>query len=111
MSDPFELLERPLPHATTDWLALERTELANERTMLAWLRTGLGFGAAGATLLHIGAENPTEVAVGAAAVGLAGALVAAGVVRYARAAARHRRWRDRWAEAGISQPEPPSRGP
>ena len=35
-----------------DYLAADRTALANERTFLSYLRTGLAFGAAGVSLVH-----------------------------------------------------------
>ena len=36
----------------TDHLAIDRTILANERTLLAYLRTALGLVVIGATFLH-----------------------------------------------------------
>lgn len=42
-----------------DRLAVERTVLANERTMLSWVRTGLGLGFAGATFLKLFPEDAT----------------------------------------------------
>jgi putative membrane protein len=40
-------------------LAYVRTELANERTLLSYIRSGLGLFAAGATLIHF-LENHSE---------------------------------------------------
>jgi len=41
-----------------DRLAVERTVLANERTMLSWVRTGLGLGLAGTTFLKLFGDDP-----------------------------------------------------
>ena len=39
--------------STTDWLAIERTKLANERTFLAYFRTFIVFLGTGITILKI----------------------------------------------------------
>ncbi len=40
-----------------DYLALDRTRLANERTLLAYLRSGVSLVLAGATLLHFSGDT------------------------------------------------------
>lgn len=39
--------------STTDWLAIERTRLANERTFLAYFRTSLTLLAGGVTIIRL----------------------------------------------------------
>ena len=78
----------------TDWLALERTELANERTLLAWSRTGLGFLLAAATLLRFGDGHPADLVAAGAAVVLGAAAGAVGLLRYRAASKRYAVWRD-----------------
>lgn len=93
--------------AAVDWLALERTELANERTLLAWLRTGLGFGAAGATLIRFGSGHPSNTLMGGIGMVLGGALCVVGVCRFWVTTRRYRRWRRAWTEAIPPPPRSP----
>ena len=72
--------------------------LANERTLLAWLRTGLGLQAGGAVLLH--ATEPS-----AAGIALALVLLAAGVFCHVSGWVR---WRE--ADRAIRADELPGRG-
>jgi putative membrane protein len=81
-----------------DWLALERNELANERTLLAWLRTALGLIAAGATLVRFGSVEHGDTQFGLAIVGVGIGAGVAGVLRYLRVARRHRSWRASWSD-------------
>lgn len=91
-----ELPIRPGGPAAVDWLSLERTQLANERTLLAWLRTGLGVTAAGATLLHVGSGQGWELLLGSFAV-VSGAVAGViGAVRFVAAARRYAGWREAW---------------
>lgn len=48
-----EKTESPLPLSTTDWLAIERTKLANERTFLAYFRTAFAILAGGITIVRL----------------------------------------------------------
>jgi putative membrane protein len=89
--------------AAVDWLALERTELANERTLLAWLRTGLGLAAAGATLIRFGSGAPSDVCLGGFGILTGGVLGAVGILRFVVAARRYRRWRRAWTAMTPSQ--------
>ena len=73
----------------TDALAVERTRLANERTLLAYIRTGVGFAAAGATLLTV-FDTKRAVGFGIAVSILGGISLTVGVVRYASANSRIR---------------------
>ncbi len=74
-----------VPPAPVDLFALIRTELANERTLLAWLRTSLALAAAGAGLLRLGGPSDRPYAIAAF---LAAVFVAvAGVGRFAHARA------------------------
>ena len=49
-------MENPKPKLSlSDWLAIERTRLANERTFLAYFRTSLALLAGGVTILRLDA--------------------------------------------------------
>lgn len=75
--------------ADRDRLAFVRTELANERTLLAWMRTALGLAGAGVLVMKL---SPTAEGVGWGTAGLALALffVAIGVLRFVRVRRRIR---------------------
>lgn len=47
--------DSPIQLSLSDWLAIERTHLANERTFLAYFRTTLALVAAGVTILRLDA--------------------------------------------------------
>jgi len=53
-----------------DYLAFDRTILANYRTMLAFYRTALASFGAGLTLIEVFKENATLVVLGAVAIGV-----------------------------------------
>ena len=65
-----------------DHLAYERTVLANERTLLSYFRTGIALLASGGMLLKLFPEVPAIKSVGYALVGLGGAALVTGVVRF-----------------------------
>lgn len=46
-------MEAEKKESLTDWLALERTKMANQRTLLAMLRTGFYFLVMGITVMSI----------------------------------------------------------
>lgn len=75
--------------SVTDVLALDRTRLANERTLLAYLRTALGFSAAGATLWRLFPDELLDRAFGACLVVVGVTLLVVGVLRFV---AEHRRY-------------------
>ena len=89
--------------ALRDALALDRTELANERTLLAYLRTAFGFWVTGALVLRY-EEAQMPAAAGAAMI--AGGLVflALGAVRFRRINRKLRHARSRllgsWTPSG-----------
>lgn len=89
--------EAPGGGRLSDRLALERTELASERTMLAWLRTGLGAGIAGATLLRFGGKSPLDRPLALVLIVLGALAVTTGVLRRAKASARYAAW---WRDLG-----------
>lgn len=66
-----------------DRLAYVRTELANERTLLSWIRTALGLAGAGAVILRFGGEMSTRI-LGFALILIGGSALAGGVLRYRR---------------------------
>lgn len=80
--------------SATDLLALDRTRLANERTLLAYLRTSLGFAAAGATLWRLSPDIAADRAFGAALVAVGVVLLVVGVFRFLTEHARYRHMRD-----------------
>ena len=66
-----------------EYLAIERTRLANETTMLAYVRTGLYFLVAGSTLGELIHSNFWKVA-GIPLIGVGVVIVSLGMVRYFR---------------------------
>jgi putative membrane protein len=85
--------ERAAEAEFRDQLARERTLLANERTLLAYIRTALGFVVLGVPLIVM---FPSGLfwSFGWLALGLAGALVGLGVVRFSRVRNRLQRSED-----------------
>lgn len=83
--------------SVTDVLALDRTRLANERTLLAYLRTALGFAAAGGTLWRLFPGEPIDRGFGACLVIVGATLLVVGVLRFV---AEHRRYVRLRAELG-----------
>lgn len=82
-----ELLERLARQDSREVLAYERTKLANERTLLAWLRSSIAFGVGGLAILKVeGVEQLYAIGLLLAGIGLAGILI--GVGRFLRV---HRR--------------------
>ncbi len=65
----------------TDWLALERTRLANERTFLAYFRTFVVVFASGLTIIKIEILQSIEV-LGYIFLGAAILLLLIGVIRF-----------------------------
>ena len=69
--------------SVSDDLAIMRTDLANERTLLAYLRTAATFAAGGIGLARL-VTDPTMVRVGWALVPLGALVMAVGAVRFRR---------------------------
>lgn len=67
-----------------DNLALTRTRLANERTLLAYLRTGIMLSATGATAIKLFPGEPLMHATGWGLVGCAAVVAAVGGWRFRR---------------------------
>jgi putative membrane protein len=63
-----------------------RDHLANERTYLAWLRTGLGTAAFGTAVAHLlaDADSRAVLAAGLALISLAVAMIVYGTLRFVR---------------------------
>ena len=66
-----------------EYLAIERTKLANESTLLAYIRTGLYFLVAGSTLGHIVETNFWNI-VGTPLIIIGLTIMLLGVIRYLR---------------------------
>jgi putative membrane protein len=71
-----------------DRLALARTELANERTFLAYVRTALSLLAGGAVLLHFFAANIAITVSGWTLIVLGGLVLLFGLARFVRVRSR-----------------------
>lgn len=74
-------MKKRIPLTLTDRLAVDRTRLANERTFLAYLRTGLG-GVGLAFLLVRFTDDVPSVAIGIATGVASVLLIAWGVIRF-----------------------------
>lgn len=66
-----------------DWLAIERTKLANERTFLSYFRTALFILVSGVTILKIKELHPL-LPMGYILVGLSPILLGIGLFRYVK---------------------------
>ncbi len=73
----------PAPLPLTDLLAVDRTRLANERTLLAYLRTALGLIVLGISFLHFLEAGWYHVA-GYSFFGFGAVILAIGVYRFAQ---------------------------
>jgi putative membrane protein len=62
-------------------LALERTRLANERTLLSYIRTGLYFAVAGSTLGHVVNSNFWKI-IGTPLIIVGVIIIAWGIARF-----------------------------
>ena len=71
---------------TQERLALNRTVLANERTLLAYARTAIMIVATGATLLKLAGGEPVQVATGGVLIGAGVGLAVWGAFRCRRLA-------------------------
>lgn len=81
-----------------------RVSLANERTFLAWIRTSLGFIAAGLAIAHLLPGD--QDSVGARLLGLSS--IGAGATM---AILGHRRWRRNQQDLSEGRPLSPSKAP
>lgn len=73
--DPDEMILR-------DHLAYDRTVLANERTLLSYLRTSIALFAAGGTLVKILHEEPAMVRLGMVLLILGFIVLTVGLIRF-----------------------------
>lgn len=64
-----------------DWLALDRNKLANERTLLAYVRTGLSFMLLGTLMLKWFGHLYMQMG-GWASIGFGGVMMVCGLVRF-----------------------------
>ena len=71
-----------------DHLAYDRTVLANERTLLSYLRTAIAFFAAGGTLVKLFPDEQTMVNLGFVLLAMGAFAAVAGVWRTVRVAKR-----------------------
>lgn len=92
---------RPDPRSLADHLALDRTVLANERTLLAYVRTTLGLLGGGVAVAHF-IDDPWLTLLGWALALAAPVVLAIGVRRYQRVRARLLALDD----AAVSRPAP-----
>ena len=74
-------MENIYNRAVREPLAVDRTHLANERTLLAYIRTSFAMIGLGAFILHL--ENSEySLVLGLAALAIALMLLTAGIIRY-----------------------------
>lgn len=95
-----------------DYLAIERTRLANERTILSYFRTALALAAGSVTLLHFFDTDAARI-TGWALLPVALVLLAFGLGRYVRVRRRiqgYARLQQR-AESRETSTSPPPEGP
>jgi putative membrane protein len=67
--------------STRDRLALQRTEMANERTLLSYVRTALALVAAGASAIHF-LEGRVSDGIGVALIVVGVVVQAIGAIRF-----------------------------
>ena len=67
---------------------MERTHLANERTLLAYVRTALSMLGGGAVVLHFFPLNATANAIGWVLVGTGALVLVLGIFRFFRVRSR-----------------------
>ena len=85
---PIPEKERPedkktIKHKLSDRLAFNRTKLANERTLLAYIRTAIGSCGAGIALLKL-LEYPDAKYIGVTLIAAAPVILIVGVLRFIR---------------------------
>lgn len=73
-------MKNPLP--LNDYLAIRRSELANDRTFLAFLRTALMFFVSGITMIKIFAGNQSLTVLAYLLLPLSGVVFIWGIVYY-----------------------------
>ena len=78
--EPFENID-PMDLTVTDWLALSRNKLANERTFLAYLRAGFSMLALGAVILKWFHHLDLQI-LGGVSIGLGSLIMVWGLVRF-----------------------------
>lgn len=72
------------PHTLRDDLAVTRTRLANERTLLAYVRTSIMLAASGATVIKFFGEQSLAIAAGWSLIVASGGVALLGVRRFRR---------------------------
>jgi putative membrane protein len=83
-----------------EYLAIERTKLVNESTLLAYIRTSLYFIVAGSTLEHVVASTFWRL-TGTPVVIIGFAIMIAGIIRYSRLRKKIEESRKNVGEASI----------
>lgn len=74
-----------------DQLAIDRTRLANERTLLAYVRAFIGLFLAGVTFMKLFADDPVYVGIGVGSIVGGVLLLTIGLARYLRLRRRYAR--------------------
>lgn len=82
-SDESQSKTNPAP-TRRDHLALVRTDLANERTLLAYGRTALMVAATGLTAVKFFPDTPGIVTIGWTLAGVGAVISATGIVRFVK---------------------------
>ena len=82
MTDPYRRFKHD-DLVVPDLLAVDRTELANERTLLSWVRTALALVLSGASCIHFIEGTPAKLG-GVGLIVLGFGAIAVGIARWAR---------------------------
>lgn len=83
-----------------EYLAIERTRLANERTLLTYIRTGLYFLVAGSTLGHL-IDTAFWNLMGVPLTAVGGIVAVLGVIRFVRVSRKIERSRKYVGQASV----------
>lgn len=77
--------------SVSDYLAIDRTNLANQRTFLAFLRTGLAIAVVGLTFLEF-LNTRSSMILGYACIGFGAGMILLGALQYRRMKQRLRQF-------------------
>jgi len=67
---------------TNDYLAIKRSELANDRTLLAFMRTGLMFFVSGITIIKVFNSNTVLLFIGYSLIPVSVTIIITGIFYY-----------------------------
>lgn len=104
------LRTKPVPANTNEILALERTKLANERTLLSYVRSSLYLFVGGIGVVQL--EDLGRIHwLGYFAIAVCIVFLAVGIVRYSVLRRRLNKWNRILFTEAIPEPKPPLKNP